>query len=400
MDNKYLVTKQYVNNLVKNLCDIIIDHVNNKDNAHSIDDTSNININDVFELSDNDVIPLKDIEPKCIEISVDDLVLDANHKFVSEDQIFEFSNKATKEDLADEILKYKEEARKEINEKFNQLLNNKDILDKLKILSRLLDDEDKSVDELLNSIIDSIKDTMSNHIEDSKHLTADDRIALDKLLKFINTGCADWEAEETEPNYIRNKPEYLKANGGNADTIDNYTLDEFRNRQLERMIIGHDDRATDKLSKTALTKEVIEKIYSIDNGIIGLTEGAYTINDIFSPKAKDIGELIFRGCGKGTVLNVNSFITSNNIRLEDITIYNSCVFIDSKTIFRNVNFINCKITFSDNSRLFKIIDCEFDKCDLHFNGAIFNSVIKDNIFKSTEFKFAGDSNIIKNNIFY
>ena len=46
-----------------------------------------------------------------------------------------------------------------------------------------------------------------------------------------------------------------------------------------------------------------------------------------------------------------------------------------------------------------IIDCDFDNCNLYFNGSLFNSIIKDNIFKSTEFKYIGDSNIVKNNIF-
>lgn len=398
-NNKDLVTKQYVNILVKNLYDILIDHINNKDSAHSIDDESSSDINYVIETLDNNVIPLEEIKSRNSQVSIEDIALDANHKFITENQLLEFSNKASKEEIMEELSNYKSDIKKELNEKFEQLLNNKDALEKIKIISRTLNDENESLDELLSSIIYAIKELLDEHINDGMHLSSDDRAAINKLLKFINIGCADWNAKETDPNYIRNKPEAFKADGGNADTLGNCELEDIRNRQLERIIIGHDDRATHKLSSTSLNNEYLNDIYSIDNGIIGFTEGAFMINGVFSPKAKDIGELIFRGSGKGTVLNINSFNTSDNITLENITLYDSNIVINSKTIFRNVNFVNCKITFSDNSRLFKIIDCDFDKCNLHFNGAVFNSVIKDNIFKYTDFKFVGDSNIIKNNIF-
>ena len=398
--NKDLVTKEYVNDLIKNICDILTNHINNKDNAHTIDDDSLVDIKDIFETTnDNNVVSLKNITTRDTEITIDDIALDANHKFISEDQIDEFSNKASKEELIEELEKYKADIRKELNEKFDHILNSKDILDKLKIISRALEDDEK-LNTTLDSLVSSSKEILNEHVNDSVHLSTDDRIAINKLLKFINIGCADWDAKETEPNYIRNKPESFKANGGNADTIDNCKLEDIRNRQLERIIIGHDDRATYKLSKTALDKDCLETIYSVNNGIIGFTEDAFIISDIFKPKSKDIGELIFRGCGKGTLLNIDSFITSENITLENITLYGSNITVNSKTTFRNVNFVNCDITFSDNSNLIKIIDCDFNKNELHFNGSLFNSIIKDNIFKSTDFKFIGDSNIIKNNIFY
>ena len=399
MENN-LVTQKYLYILTKNILDILVNHINNIDDSHTIDNITNINIDDIFDISNAETISTENICPKNMQISVNDISLDANHKFVTEDQIDEFNNKASKEELDKLVSNYKSNMRQELNERFDQLLNNKNILDKLKILSRALDDdENNTLDTLLSSIIINTKDLLDEHIDGSVHLTTEDRDALNKLLKFINIGCADWNATETDPNYIRNKPESFKANGGNADTIGNCKLEDIRNRQLERIVIGHDDRASHKISDNYLTTKIIEDIYSIDNGIIGFTEGAFRISSVFNPKAKDIGELIFKGCGKGTVLNIETFTTSENITLENLTLYNCKITVNTKTIFRNVNFINCDITFSNECKFIKIIDCDFDNCNFYFNGSLFNSIIKDNIFKSTEFKYIGDSNIVKNNIF-
>ena len=132
MENN-LVTQKYLYILTKNILDILVDHINNIDNSHTIDNMTNINIDDIFDISNVETISTENICPKNMQISVNDISLDANHKFVTEEQIDEFNNKASKEELDKLVSNYKSNMRQELNERFDQLLNNKNILDKLKI---------------------------------------------------------------------------------------------------------------------------------------------------------------------------------------------------------------------------------------------------------------------------
>ena len=103
-----------------------------------------------------------------------------------------------------------------INQQIDNIINNKGATDAINKIIKITSEHKDAID-LFKNLID--KDELKSHEQNGLHITEKDRIALNLLLKFIDKGCADWNASEGEPNYIRNKPESLKANGGNSDTV-------------------------------------------------------------------------------------------------------------------------------------------------------------------------------------
>lgn len=110
-----------------------------------------------------------------------------------------------------------------------------------------------------------------------------------KLNNLTTTGMvtSDWnETNENSGSFIRNKPKSLPADGGDADTISNYTIDEITNaKKSATIIIGSDSGGiTDKdvdiycnhLASSDFISTALEQLS--EGGTLLFREGTYGIN--------------------------------------------------------------------------------------------------------------------------
>lgn len=385
--NSQLASVAYVNETVKRLKDAISKFINN-----SIQ----------FELYNAELKQLPEKEIDLSNIPAENIEEDSKHKFLTNDEIETLNNKPSMYDVNNMIDNLKKELLDNISKKFDIIFSNINSLDNIKYLIDILNDDDKSkkIIELINS--KASNEELENHIKSISHINSNDREALDKIIRFIKIGCADWNAEKTEPNYIKNKPKSLPANGGNADTVSGYNIESLLNHQFENFIIGSsnnneyiEDEVDIMLIGEKDTQHFFNKIK--DGGIYSFRKGKYKCESIKLNNNEH--NIIINGAGNlNTIFFIDTIKANNNITFNNICFDNCNIIVGNGCEFKNCNFFNCDIT------LYQSINCRFNSCDFYesifiFDGACFNNMVINNRFLKSQIPFySGGNNLIVNNI--
>ena len=384
--NSQLASVAYVNESIKLLKDVLTKILNKPIQYSSY-------IPDIKKL------PEKEVDLN--NIPAENINEDSNHKFITEAELSILKDKPTSYDINNMMDNLKKELLNIITNKFDFIFSNINSLENIKYLINLLNDDDKT-----KGIIDLINSKASGknfdeHINSIYHLTSNDRKALNELIKFIKSGCADWNATEQDANYIRNKPDSLPANGGNAETIDGYSIDVILNHQLENLIIGfknnnyNENEVDIMLSTEKETEYLFNKIK--DAGIYSFKKGTYKCDSIeLDNKTNNI---IINGAGNlNTIFDINNIKTITNITFNNVCFKNSNIILFTNCQFINCTFIDCDITLNESINC-KIDSCNFIKSIFMFSGVCINNIIINNRFfnKSAPF-YSGGNNLITNNI--
>lgn len=384
----------YVENLIKKLNDIIIS-LNSKEYNSEINTKEST---DIVEFPINN----KPVD----NIDIESINTDSNHKFISNTQLNIFREKPSKFELETAINDLRSELQKYLNQYFVNLLNTKDALQKIKDISNIIK-SDANLNTLINTVSDKVSyNEFKDHIDSTMHLNNNDRKALNLLIGFISQGCADWNATEEEPNYIRNKPESLPANGGNSDTVSGYSSEDLLNHQIEDLIIGSDDsyekEKVDIFVNNSDITDIIKTIKDRTEGLFTFRSGVYIANILdLNMYSSSYGNIIIRGVGnRNTIFKSESATFNGRIFIEDLNFIKSNIHIGSYCTFDNVVFTNCKV-YIDCSNESTIRNCVFDNCQVIFNGACTNNMIINNRFiRSGNVQYIGGSNMISNNLIY
>lgn len=399
-----LVTKQYLDFVLKQIVD-----------TFTPTEMRMRNLGYGFDFA-YDKISLDEISATTNEGNPVQLEFDVEKENTNFNKELELENKVSKLDLDKKTNEIKNEVNKYIASRFNDILNNKDVLDKLKLITSILN-SCEDVDSLLEQLLFGLNKLLEQHMNNGLHIVDKDRIALEKLLKFNNF--ADWNVDDkNDPRYILNKPESLKANGGNADTLKNHKYEDIVNHQLENLIIGrkdskdivnvviNDEESLDKLfdsffEEIELDKKNKNKVLK-EYGKISFRQGYYYLsNPELTLNKTDSYELIFNGAGMyNTELSMTVLNIGNNIVFKDLCISDSIINISDKcSRFENVFFNCCDINIGDCEEIL-INKCKFINCHICYTGRMYNSLITENSLKNSGLiDYLGGNNIVCNNIY-
>lgn len=402
----------------KEMQDLLISHINNISNAHTIknifteksnnEDDAIYTANFEYSTAKNNA---KYVHPDHHDASF--IVTDPKRRFISDYDLNTLKYKVSKDELESSINNNFKNTKMYINSRLDAILNSKNSAAGLKILSTMLK-EDTASKDLINAFgTKADSEELEKHVAGDNHLSNEDKMLLEQLAELLKNGHVDWNASEGEVTYIANKPESLPANGGNADTLDGYTKEELlNNKRVYNTIIGSsiygfnlDD--VDLVCHGINDADAIQ--FGVDTmpdigGVIFIREGIYTIKKIINVirELNIDGEIIICGSGKSTILDFNEnslLLLDNNITLKDITIKN-CIGVDIGSFcnVQNVQFINSTIKLH-NSNITVIKECVFKNCTFDYEGKCFNTVIRNNISISTKWGYyIGGNNIIKDTL--
>lgn len=355
-----------------------------------------------IDLLDNNII-IKSIGTNLLEynipalkekINTSNTLTDPNNRYITDKQLEELNNKIGSVEFDSAVKELNNNFKLLLNKQLDNILNSKDIINAINDI-KLVISENEDILDLFKYLVSV--DELNNHINSLSHLNDDDRVALNLLLKFIDKGCADWDADESEPNYIRNKPRALPADGGDAATLGGYCYHKLINKQPESYIIGIDTANTYTKDQVTLilNNDNVTKMdeHFLPNTAISIREGNYTPKTFNMNSGNTIS-----GVGNGTnTINCDVSISDNCI-LEKMWISDSNVnIICHDSTIRDITFNNCDITIDTNKCIIK--DCKFNGCTFKFINS-YNSIITNNIcaLGTKEIKFLGGNNIIKDNI--
>lgn len=343
-------------------------------------------------------------------IKAEDVQEDSSHKFISETQLQIFKDKPSKLDMENAITDLRNEIKSTINASYDRLLNMPNALEQLRDIAYILQEEE-SLGRLMELISGKVSaDELREHAKSVTHLNNNDRKALNLLLSFIKEGCADWTASKDAPNYIRNKPTSLPANGGNADTVRGYQIEKLLTKRSDDLIIGFD------LEAYKYSREEVDYMVELDNsntaevmnmltayeGKVAIRRGIYIVKDSMIDWVrgdKCNNDLIITGAMSNTYLAFDVRV-SGHITLRDLYFANSTVMILRDVKVENVTFDNCEIVMKD-SYCCTIRGCTFKGCTFTYLGSCINNFIVENRYtKPMSLSYAGGNNMIYGNMSY
>jgi len=393
----YIPSIEYINELLKLLEDAVMTHSLNTALHNGDPDfkgfpeikTDKVGLNILENILTNNMM----IHASAIET-------DAAHMFITRTLLDTLIAKPTSAQLDERLNELKIKLEQELDNNYVRILNTPNAINKLRDISMILQEEG-NLEALLQVMSEKVTtEDLKNHELSKFHLNDNDRKAINIILSFINEGCADWNATPDKYNYIRNKPESLPANGGNADTVANHEIKDVRNKHGEDFVIGvnnnnifYDKDSCDIMYENTESLKVIDN-YSFDCTAL-FKRGTYLMPDVYfkgHPK-------MIKGMKHLTVLNSgNGILSFDNMEVRDLTISGK-VIISSNTILDNVVFSNCDITLS-NAENCDIRNCVFSNCEFKLNGSFVHNVIAMNRFNMCSYvKYIGSDNVIFGNVY-
>lgn len=382
----------YINSRFKMIEDILNMHINNCE-PHRDNYKINLNLQPI-EINET-IMPIRQENAK---IKAEELLTDPNNRLLSDLEIDEFKGKVGKLEMQESIDNASKEIKVLLAKQIDNLLNSKDIMNGIaNLLSLLQNNQDAKdlMDELSNI---ANKNELACHINSGYHLTDDDRIALDQLLKFIKTGCADWDATEGEPNYIRNKPDKLLADGGNADTVGGLCAGKLINKQLDYRIFGikgvdtYNNNQVNIIFGDQYKTDSLETLIK-EGTTNALREGKYDIKSLNIPE-----QCTLHGTHASTICNSKIYLNDGSA-IKDLSFYNCEIFITGSNVdILNNEFTSCSIsilsTYCSIIKNNRCVDTNFTIKNMT------DSIVTENILiASNGLKYLGGNNIITNNIY-
>jgi hypothetical protein len=350
--------------------------------------------------TDNEELPIG-VKEQPIVVATD-IKTDSQHKFINDGILATMVDKPSKFEVEKMLDNNKEEIRKEINDIYTRIVNTPNVINKLRDISTILN-EDEVISGLVNTLsYKTDKFDFDSHSDCYKHLDNNDRKALNILLKCLTGGFADWNAKEDSYNAIKNKPETLPANGGNADTIANYGINDIINKYGYDIVIGSSGEKYSKESCDIYAEDgdigsdvFINLLKSLkDDGTILFKRGYYKLDFIDNYNFT----IIFEGIDRRLVHIKANIINIHDSVFKHLTITDSIVHIGSGCEISNVAFINCEIIFNETTNS-NIMGCKFCNCTFEYKGNLLNNIIKFNRYVQTKpITYIGGNNIISENI--
>ena len=334
------------------------------------------------------------------DISAKDVKTDSQHKFVNDAVLQTLKERPTKFEVEQSLDVVKEELKKYMDKLYIRIVNTPNVVNKLRDISSILSD-DTIASGLLNTLANKMNlEDFESHKTSYAHMDNNDRKALNILIKCLSNGFADWNADDEAPNAIKNKPDSLPANGGNADTVANHSIEDIINKDDYDLVIG---TSLEKYSKDSCDIYAENGFLNNNDIIVGgsssitLFKRGYYNFDTFIGVYKV--PMIYKGADcRLSWIHADGDVVLDNVIFNNIGFYKSKIFIKSNCEFRNVKFANCEITLY-GSEACTITDCVFEKCDIVIKDIITNNIIKFNRFIQTKpIKYIGGNNIISDNI--
>lgn len=335
-----------------------------------------------------------------------DVKQDSQHRFVNNAILANMNQKITKVEVEQIVDNSKEDMKSYMEELYMRIVNTPSVINKLRDISTILN-EDKIASGLLNTLAYKLNiNDFNNHVGSSIHMDNNDRKALNILARCLVDGFSDWNAKDDAFNAIKNKPESLPANGGNADTVANHGIKELINRYDYDLVIGSslekyskdscDIYAEDCIIDPYVLEEALESMNG--SGIILFKRGYYC----FEHAGLNIvctSHRIFTGVdSRLSYIHTDKDTYIDNATFKNIGFDRTKLYIKSNCDIKNVRFANCEIIL-DKSEGCNITDCVFDNCKIKAEGSIMNNIIKDNRFiRTKQTTYIGGNNIIKDNI--
>lgn len=336
-------------------------------------------------------------------ILANEIQTDSDHQFVSSAILDTMVDKPTNFKVNESIEKVKSDLKLYMDKTYMRIINTPNVINKLRDISTILS-EDKIADGLLSTLANKLNiDDYDEHKASSIHINNNDRKALNILIKCLTEGFSNWDAKEGEYNAIKNKPESLPANGGNADTIGNHGLKDLINKDNYDIVIGcsgfnySKDSCDIYAENGAIDSGVLSSsIASLkDGGIILFKRGDYVVESIDNNQEL----LIFKGVDyRLSSVTIEKGISISNSVFKDISLLGSTIYINSNCDISNVCFTYCKVVFN-SSIMCNITNCIFDNCEFGYTGSLMSNIIKFNRYINTKpITYIGGKNIITENI--
>lgn len=185
------------------------------------------------------------------------------------------------------------------------------------------DDTVKQFFDLFNNCIKS-EDFKEHILNDKLHLNRADAGLLENVKSLLEKELnPDWnETDSTSKSFIKNKPKYLPANGGNADTVGGYKPETLlNNRSFYDYVIGTPNYKEDQVSVIAEENTVIELFNLFRDGLsILFKPGSYSVEKELVIKASNT---TISGIGNiSKLLGASIKIVGNNNTIENISFVN------------------------------------------------------------------------------
>lgn len=309
------------------------------------------------------------IHPETHEPSI--ILQNENNRFVTDKQIFNWDNKTEKEYVDSVIDNTLSTAKTFVNSKIASIFNTSS--DKLEVLNRLAfelknDDTVQRFFDLFNTCTknEEFKEhTLNNKI----HMSRSDAILLQDVKNLLEDGIIPtWEE-------IPERPTSLPANGGNADTVCNYTVDDIINKTIDYFdteIIDPKSTEIDYNNKSILLFG--SNNYSIEKELVlrvsNKTFKGNKLSKLKGASIKIIGnnnvieDLCFTNV-KNNIVNGTAITIegdNNSIRNVSISNYNKGIIVEgSNNNISGNNLFNIrneaiKLTADNNSNYGNIID--------------------------------------------
>jgi hypothetical protein len=379
---------EYINELMKMIEDAIMS-VNDDFNGFSSIKTAN------KELSVN--------QKQRHKIMANEVKTDPQHKFINDGMLATIADKPSKFEVEQMLDEHKKQIEENINQVYTRIINTPNVINKLRDISTILN-EDEIANGLLNTLSYKLNtQDFNEHATSYKHIDNNDRKALNALLKCLLCGFADWNADEDECNAIRNKPESLPANGGNADTICNHGIKDLINKYDYDIVIGRDGEKYSKDSCDIYAKNGEVNVDAfvpllkslVNDGNVLFKRGLFIVDLI-----NNYGiTIIFEGIDRRlSTIKANKFIDITDCVFKHIGFTDSIIYIGSGCEMTDINFTNCEIIFNDAENC-NIMGCTFYNCKFEFKGNVINNIIKFNRYVQTKpIAYIGGNNIISENI--
>lgn len=403
-DAKQLIpSKEYVDNIAKQLEDKLISHINNSTNPH--DTLSKIVSSGLDTSYTAEKMP---VEEKRSKITLEDIPTNSENGFVSQATLMSLKERPTLLEVRKLIDDARESISVSIQNRFDEMLNMEDCMDKIKTLISIIREDDTlgNIMKVLTEKTD--RDKFVEHVASELHLTNPDRKALNVLVQMCTLGFADWNAKPTDPNYIKNKPESLPANGGNADTVKNYPVEKLINKSPVDLIIGDENGSYDKDKVDHYIKidysnieDIINLIQNNHGGKIVLRKAIYMFKElrICDGRKENDYDIILIGEGNNTIISHTDITVNNNVKIRDVSFEDSNLHIGSNCEFDNCKFNSCTI-YLEGSVCSSIRNCNFKNCTMIYNGCCTGNIIVYNRFiNHNGVQLLGKDNIVHNNLF-
>ena len=173
--NDKITLKQYVDYKFKNIQDTINNIINGKD-TDTINlsfDNENVDLECINETADNDANN---------KITADDVLTDTMHRYISDIELEKLNECISKTELNTTVKEITNNFKMALNDQLDNILNNRDAINAINSIKDVISNNQESLD-LFKDLVS--KEEFKDHLNDGLHLSSEDRIPLNLLLKFI-----------------------------------------------------------------------------------------------------------------------------------------------------------------------------------------------------------------------